>query len=72
LVSLRIRLSQRGIVTNTRADSPAVVARHHPLLLLTPYDKYGMVPTNDVLTGPLFVMQDTAKQVIELSAQGYR
>jgi hypothetical protein len=25
-----------------------------------------------VLTGPLFVTQDTAKQVIELSEQGYR
>jgi hypothetical protein len=25
-----------------------------------------------VLTGPLFVMQDTAKHVIELSKQGYR
>ena len=35
-------------------------------------DKLGMVPTSNVLTGPLFVMQDTAKQVIELSAQGYR
>jgi hypothetical protein len=25
-----------------------------------------------VLTGPLFVTKDTAKEVIELSAQGYR
>jgi hypothetical protein len=31
-----------------------------------------MIPVNDVLTGPLFVTKDTAKQVIELSAQGYR
>jgi hypothetical protein len=42
------------------------------VVFLTIYDKYGMVPINDVLTGPLFVMQDTAKQVIELSQQGYR
>jgi simple sugar transport system substrate-binding protein len=42
------------------------------VIFLAVSDKYGMVPTNDVLTGPLFVMQDTAKQVIELSKQGYR
>ena len=31
-----------------------------------------MIPVNDVLTGPLFVTKETAKEVIELSAQGYR
>ena len=41
-------------------------------MFLTIYDRYGMVPTNDVLTGPLFVMQDSAAMVIELSKQGYR
>lgn len=31
-----------------------------------------MIPVSNVMTGPLFVTQKTAKQVIELSAQGYR
>jgi simple sugar transport system substrate-binding protein len=53
-------------------DAQQYLTGYYPVVFLTTYDKYGMVPTNNVLTGPLFVMQDTAKQVIELSAQGYR
>jgi simple sugar transport system substrate-binding protein len=53
-------------------DAQQYLTGYYPVVFLSIYDKYGMVPTNDVLTGPLFVMQDTAKQVIELSKQGYR
>jgi len=53
-------------------DAQQYLTGYYPVVFLTIYDQYGMVPTNDVLTGPLFVMQDAAKQVIELSAQGYR
>jgi len=53
-------------------DAQQYLTGYYPVVFLTIYDQYGMVPTNDVLTGPLFVMQDTAKEVIELSAQGYR
>jgi simple sugar transport system substrate-binding protein len=53
-------------------DAQQYLTGYYPIVFLTIYDQYGMVPTNDVLTGPLFVMQDTAKQVIELSQQGYR
>ncbi len=53
-------------------DAQQYLTGFYPVIFLATYDKYGMVPTSNVLTGPLFVMQDTAKQVIELSAQGYR
>jgi simple sugar transport system substrate-binding protein len=53
-------------------DAQQYLTGYYPVIFLAMYDKYGMVPTSNVLTGPLFVMQDTAKQVIELSTQGYR
>jgi simple sugar transport system substrate-binding protein len=53
-------------------DAQQYLTGYYPVVFLAVYDKFGMVPTSNVLTGPLFVMQDTAKQVIELSAQGYR
>jgi simple sugar transport system substrate-binding protein len=53
-------------------DAQQYLTGYYPVIFLAVYDKLGMVPTSNVLTGPLFVMQDTAKQVIELSAQGYR
>jgi simple sugar transport system substrate-binding protein len=53
-------------------DAQQYLTGYYPVIFLTIYHRYGMVPVNDVLTGPLFVTKDTAKQVIELSAQGYR
>jgi simple sugar transport system substrate-binding protein len=53
-------------------DAQQYLTGYYPVIFLAVYDKYGMVPTNDVLTGPLFVMQDTAARVVELSKQGYR
>jgi simple sugar transport system substrate-binding protein len=53
-------------------DAQQYLTGYYPVVFLTLYDQYGMVPTNNVLTGPLFVMQDTAARVIELSKQGYR
>jgi simple sugar transport system substrate-binding protein len=53
-------------------DAQQYLTGYYPVVFLAVYDKLGMVPTSNVLTGPMFVMQDTAKQVIELSAQGYR
>jgi simple sugar transport system substrate-binding protein len=53
-------------------DAQQYLTGYYPVIFLAVYDKFGMVPTSNVLTGPLFVMQDTARQVIELSAQGYR
>ena len=44
------------------------------VLIVTQYAQYGLLPGggNPVLTGPGFVTQDTAAQVIDLSAQGIR
>ena len=53
-------------------DAQQYLTGYYPVIFLAIYDKFGMVPTSNVLTGPLFVTKDTAKQVIELSAQGYR
>ena len=53
-------------------DAQQYLTGYYPVIFLAIYAKYGMIPTNDVLTGPLFVMQDTAGRVIELSKQGYR
>ncbi len=53
-------------------DAQQYLTGYYPVVFLAVYDKLGMVPTNNVLTGPLFVMQDTAARVIELSKQGYR
>jgi simple sugar transport system substrate-binding protein len=53
-------------------DAQQYLTGYYPVIFLTIYDRYGMIPVNDVLTGPLFVTKDTAKEVIELSAQGYR
>jgi simple sugar transport system substrate-binding protein len=53
-------------------DAQQYLTGYYPVIFLAVYDKYGMVPTSNVLTGPLFVTKDTAKEVIELSAQGYR
>jgi len=53
-------------------DAQQYLTGYYPVIFLTVYDKYGMIPTSNVLTGPLFVTQDTAAQVIELSKQGYR
>lgn len=53
-------------------DAQQYLTGYYPVIFLTIYDRYGMIPVNDVLTGPLFVTKETAKEVIELSAQGYR
>ena len=53
-------------------DAQQYLTGYYPVIFLAVYDKYGMVPVSNVLTGPLFVTKDTAKEVIELSAQGYR
>jgi simple sugar transport system substrate-binding protein len=41
-------------------------------VFLTQYAKYSVVPTGVVQTGPLFVTQEDAEQVIALSAEGLR
>jgi simple sugar transport system substrate-binding protein len=43
------------------------------VMIMANYIKYGLLPANDVvLTGPGFVTEETAKQVIDLSKKGIR
>ena len=44
------------------------------VLIVTQFAQYGLLPGggNPILTGPGFVTQDNAAQVIELSAEGIR
>lgn len=53
-------------------DAQQYLTGYYPVVFLSVYEKLGMVPVSNVLTGPLFVTKDTAKDVIELSQQGYR
>ena len=43
-----------------------------PVVLLKLYDDVGTMPVNDILTGPRFITQSMAAQVIRLSAKGVR
>jgi simple sugar transport system substrate-binding protein len=53
-------------------DAQQYLTGFYPVIFLAEYARLGMVPVSHVMTGPLFVKQDTARQVIELSKQGYR
>ena len=53
-------------------DAQQWLTGYLPVVFLTLHHQFGMVPTTNVMTGPLFVTQDTAAQVIGLSKQGIR
>lgn len=53
-------------------DQQQYLQGYLPIVLLTQYDKYGVMPGADVLTGPGFVTPENAQRVIDLSAAGYR
>ena len=53
-------------------DAQQWLTGYLPVVFLTLHHQFGMVPTTNVMTGPLFVTQDTAAQVIDLSKQGIR
>jgi len=53
------------------ANAQQYLTGYYPVIFLALYDKYGMIPTSNVLTGPPFVTEETAAQVIELSEQSY-
>ncbi len=59
-----------------RADcaiaAPAVPDRLPAGGLAQPLSRPRIIPVNNVMTGPLFVSQKAAKQVIEPNSQGYR
>ena len=53
-------------------DQQQFLQGYLPVALLTLYHKYGVMPAGTVMTGPGFVTQETAAQVIDLSAKGIR
>jgi simple sugar transport system substrate-binding protein len=53
-------------------DAQQYLTGYLPVVFLATRHKYGMIPVTNVMTGPLFVMQDTAANVIEMAKKGYR
>jgi simple sugar transport system substrate-binding protein len=53
-------------------DQQQYLQGYLPIVFLTQYKKYGVVPTGIVQTGPAFVEKANAAQVIDLSKEGIR
>jgi simple sugar transport system substrate-binding protein len=53
-------------------DQQPYLQGYLPVVFLTQNAKYHVLPSGTVQTGPLFVIQENAAQVIELSAKGIR
>jgi len=53
-------------------DQQQYLQGYLPIVYLTNYIQYGVVPAEEVLTGPAFVTEDNAEQVIDLSKKGIR
>jgi simple sugar transport system substrate-binding protein len=53
-------------------DQQQYLQGYLPVQLLKLYNLYGLMPAGTVMTGPGFVTQDNAAQVIDLSAKGIR
>ena len=53
-------------------DQQQFLQGYLPIVLLKEQVQYGLMPAGTVMTGPGFVTQDNAAQVIELSKQGIR
>jgi simple sugar transport system substrate-binding protein len=53
-------------------DQQQYLQGYLPIQLLKLYHLYGLMPAGTVMTGPGFVTQDNAAQVIDLSAKGIR
>ena len=53
-------------------DQQQYLQGYLPIVFLTNYAQYGVTPASEVLTGPAFVTQENAQQVIDLSKRGIR
>jgi simple sugar transport system substrate-binding protein len=53
-------------------DQQQFLQGYLPIVILTNYAQYGVTPASEVLTGPAFVTQENAQQVINLSKTGIR
>ena len=57
---------------NFAIDQQQYMQGYLPVMFLDQFVKNGLLPAGDVATGPGFVTQENAAQVIELSSQGIR
>ncbi len=53
-------------------DAQQYLTGYLPVVFLALRKKLGMAPVTNVMTGPLFVTQDTAAEVIDMANKGYR
>ncbi|WP_445679351.1 sugar ABC transporter substrate-binding protein [Radicibacter daui] len=53
-------------------DQQQFLQGYLPVVFLTNYAKYGLIPGGDVPSGPNLITKDKAAQVVELSAKGIR
>jgi simple sugar transport system substrate-binding protein len=53
-------------------DQQQFLQGYLPIVLLNQYVKFGLMPAGTVMTGPGFVTQDNAAQVIDLAQKGIR
>lgn len=54
-------------------DQQMFLQGYLPIVLLTQYNRYGVLPTADVIsTGPVFVTAENATEIIHLAEDGYR
>ena len=53
-------------------DQQQYLQGYLPIVFLTKYAEYQVIPTGQVMTGPAFVTKENAARVIELSKQGIR
>ncbi|WP_110643934.1 sugar ABC transporter substrate-binding protein [Salinicola sp. CPA57] len=53
-------------------DQQQYLQGYLPVVTLALYKRYGLLPTTDIQTGPNFITQQNAEQVIELTRKGYR
>jgi simple sugar transport system substrate-binding protein len=53
-------------------DQQQFMQGYLPIVILDLHERYGLMPAGTVMTGPGFVTQENAEQVIELSQQGIR
>jgi simple sugar transport system substrate-binding protein len=53
-------------------DQQQFLQGYLPIVLLKKYVQYGLMPAGTVMTGPGFVTQENAEQVIELAQKGIR
>jgi simple sugar transport system substrate-binding protein len=53
-------------------DQQQFLQGYLPIVLLKQYVQYGLMPAGTVMTGPGFVTQENAEQVIELAQKGIR